>query len=221
VIATAAAHARVARDRLVASPARIALAWAGATFLVLALLAAGPGISRDEAAVLERADGFLGAAPPAAADAPTPRPSPPLAAYAAAAPRAALAPLGVSTVRAARLGTALLGALLSAALALLAWETSGGAAALLAPALFWAAPRHLHAGLVATPDLALAALSVATVLAWRRAGSDPDPRRRLRTAARTGLLFGLALAARTDAWVLLRAGAARRRAALARRPPGG
>jgi hypothetical protein len=197
VIASAAARAH---ERLAGSPRRLALAWGSATFLALALLAGGPGISRDEAAVLEQADAFVGAGTPAA---PAARAGPPLAAWAAALPRAALAPLGVSTVRAARLGTALLGALLSAALSLLAWETSGAAAALLAPALFWAAPRHLHSGLVANPDLALAALAAATALAWRRAGSDPDPRRRLRAAVRAGLLFGCALAARTDAWVLL------------------
>ncbi len=178
---------------------RTALAWAAATFLVLAALAGGPGVARDEARVLERSDAALRA--PGA----VPAEAPPLAAEAAAAARALAVPLGLSHLRAARLGTALLGALLSAALALLAWDLAGPAAALLAPALFWAAPRHLHAGLVATPDLALAALAIATALAWRRAVVDPDARARVRASARAGLLFGAALAARADAWVLLAA----------------
>jgi hypothetical protein len=198
VTAAAFQRARAARDRLVASPGRTAAAWAGATFLALALLAGGPGISRDEAAVLERG-AALHAAPAEGV-----RPSPPLPAHAAAATRAALSPLGISTVRSSRLATALLGALLSAALALLARHLAGTAAAFLAPALFWAAPRHLHAGLVATPDLGLAALAVATVLAWRWATTDPAAgRRRLGHFAVPALLFGAALAFRTDAWVLL------------------
>ena len=182
---------------VVARRARTALATAAATFVVLAALAGGPGISRDEAAVLERSDAAL------RAPGGVPVEAPPLAAEAAAATRAIASPLGLSHLRAARLGTALLGALLSAALALLAWDLAGPAAALLAPALFWSAPRHLHAGLVLTPDLALAALAVATALTWRRAAVDPDARRRVRAAVRAGLLFGAALAARADAWVLL------------------
>jgi len=201
VIATLVARLRLLLAWIVARRARGALAWAAATFLVLAALAGGPGISRDEAAVLERADAPVRAASPASAAAA--RPSPPLGAGAAAVTHAALSPLGLSHLRAARLATALFGALLSAALALLAWETSGAGAALLAPALFWAAPRHLHAGLVATPDLALAALAAATVVAYRRAMVDPDRRTRLGAAARAGLLFGAALAARADAWILL------------------
>jgi hypothetical protein len=150
----------------------------------------------------------LAAADRALRDAPGPRPAvdaarpaAPLAARAAAATHAVLSHAGLSHLRAARLATALFGALLSAALALLAWDLAGRSAALLAPALFWAAPRHLQAGLVATPDLALAALAAATVLAYRRAAVDPVGRRR--AALGTGLLFGAALAVRVDAWILL------------------
>lgn len=183
------------------SRAHAALAWAAATFVVLAALAGAPGISRDEAAVLEAAEPVVAAqAMPAAAAV---HPFPPLAAKAAAATHAVLSPLGLAHLRASRIGTALFGALLSAALVLLAWDLSGADAALLAPALYWAAPRHLHAGLVATPDVALAALAVAAVLAYRRAAVDPDRRGRLRAAVWAGLLFGGALAARTDAWILL------------------
>jgi hypothetical protein len=189
------------RASAAARPGPVAIAWAAATFLALAALAGGPGISRDEAAVLEPAARAEGAAA-------APRPPAPLASRAAAATRAVLTPAGLSHLRAARLATALFGALLSAALVLLAWELAGGPVALLAPALFWAAPRHLHAGLVATPDVALAALVTGTVVLYRRASLDPDRRRRLRAAAGAGLLFGGALAARTDAWILLAALAA-------------
>ncbi len=229
-----------------ATRARAALVWAGSTFLLLAALAGSPGIARDEATVLEAADPALRAAPsprppahrersggtPAESKGPplrggegegptgaAVRPAPPLGTEVAAASHTAFSRLGVSHLRAARLGTALFGALLSAALVLLAWELSGAGAALLAPALFWAAPRHLHAGLVATPDLALAALAAAAVVGYRRAAVAPDRRRRLRAAAQAGLLFGLALAARADAWILLPALAAHALLARALVPP--
>lgn len=171
---------------------RLAAAWALATFLALGALAGPPGISADEAAVLD------GGARAAAA-----RPAPPLAPALAAATHAVGSRAGLSHLRAARLGTALAGALLSALLALAAWELSGPAAALLAPALFWLAPRHLHAGLVATPDLAAAALALGAALAWRRALRSGRRAASLRGAAVAGLVLGAAALARPDAWVLL------------------
>jgi hypothetical protein len=206
------------RERPGASRGGVALAWAVATLVALGALSGAPGVSRDEATVLAAIEG--GPAPegglgPLAA---------PLPGRAAAASHAIFSRVGLSHLRAARLATALLGAALSAALALLAWELGGPATALLAPALFWAAPRHLHAGLVATPDLALAALIVAAVVAYRRAQVDGDGRRRLRAALFAGVLFGGALAARTDAWVLLPAlavHAAVARLARVRRPAAG
>ena len=199
-IAELAARAHRVGPWLVATRRRPAVAWASATFLALAVLAGAPGISRDEAAVLERA---TDARRVAASPEPAGRPSPPLGGEAAAATHAVFSRLGVPHVHAARLATALFGAVLSAAIALLAWDLAGGTAALLAPALFWAAPRHLHAGLVATPDLALAALVAAAVLAYRRASVAPERRARLRAAALAGVIFGAAVAARADAWVLL------------------
>lgn len=181
-----------------ARPGRLALAWATATLLALAALQGGPGVSRDEGAVLA-----AGLRPGAGAQAALAPAASPLAAAAAAAGDAALSRAGLPHLRAARLASAVLGAALSAALVLLAWDLAGAAAAALAPALFWLAPRHLHAGLVATPDLALAALAAGTVLAWRRAALDADARRRHRAALAAGLLFAAALAARPDAWVLL------------------
>lgn len=188
--------ARAAAGWVTARPRHAALAWGALTLAGLLALSGGPGISRDEAAVLEAADAALRAPGAAAA------PQPPLAPGAALLSRLALSPLGVPRIRAARVPTAVAGAVLSALLAAAAFELSGPAAALLAPALFWAAPRHLHAGLVATPDLLLAALALAAALAFRRAGEETARRPRLRAALAAGLLLGLGLAARTDAWVL-------------------
>jgi hypothetical protein len=198
-LAGLAGRARGAATWLAAARGRTALAWAIAAFLVLTALAGRPGISRDEARVLDAA----GLATPGVPADSAARPLPPLSPAAAAVTHAVLAPLGLSHLRAARAATALMGAALSAGIALLAFDLAGPAAGALAPALFWAAPRHLHAGLVATPDAALAALALALVLAYRRALTDRDPRRRRWAALRAGLLFAAALAARSDAWVLL------------------
>ncbi len=195
-LARSAASVRALAIWIAAGRGRTAGAWASVTLALLLALGGGPGISHDEATVLEGSDPSLrapGAAAPAMA---------PLAPVAAGAARLALAPLGVPGLRASRVPTALAGAALSALLALAAWELSGPAAALLAPALFWAAPRTLASGLVATPDLALAALALGLALAWRRAAAAEDRRGRLRAAVLAGLLLGAALAARPDAWVL-------------------
>ena len=177
---------------------RAAMVWGAATLVLLVALSGAPGISRDEAAVLEASAASLGVGQP-------PPPAPPLPAALARATRAVLSPLGVATLRGARAATAVEGALLSAGIVALAWEIGGPAVALLAPALFWAAPRNLHAGLVASPDLLLATLAVALALAWRRVTLEPDRRRRLRAALAAGVLFGAALATRADAWPLLAA----------------
>ena len=189
-------RARALAAWIAGAPGRTAAAWAAVSLALLLALGGGPGISRDEAAMLEGADPALRApGTPAVAGPPLPR-------AAALATRVLLAPLGVGSMRAARTPTALAGAALSALLSLAAWELSGPATALLAPALFWAAPRHLQAGLSATPDLALAALALALALAWRRAVAAEDRRGRLRGAVGAGLLLAAALATRPDAWIL-------------------
>ncbi len=174
----------------------IASAWALATFLALAALAGGPGVSRDEAAVVASAGGDGAAAVWT---------GPPLAPALARGTHALGTRIGLSHLRSYRLGSALAGALLSALVALVAFDLAGAPGGALAPALFWLAPRHLHAGLVATPDLAVAALALATIAAWRRATAlAPGPRgARLRNAGLAGAAFGAALLARTDAWTLL------------------
>ena len=173
-------------------PRRIVAAWALATLAALAGLDGAPGLSRDEAAVV--APARRGAA--LLRDA-----APPLAPVLSGTTHLA-ARTWIPHVRAARLGTALAGALLSALLAWAAWSAAGPAAALLAPALFWLAPRTLHAGLVATPEIALAALALAAVLAWRRSFAARSTAEGLWAAALAGLLLGAAILARADAWTL-------------------
>jgi hypothetical protein len=189
-------RARRAGAWLTAARWRTAAAWGATTLALLLALDGAPGISRDEAAVLEASDGALRASGAVAA------PAPPLAPAVAAAARVVLAPLGVSGLRAARVPSAVAGAALSVLLAAAAFGPPGPAAALLAPALFWAAPRHLNAGLVATPDLALAALALGLALAWLRAIADRERKGRVPAAIVAGILLGAALALRPDAWVL-------------------
>jgi len=172
-------------------PGRLAAAWAVATFAALAALQGAPGIPRDEGALVARAEGGIVSLARGG--------TPPLGPALAGAAHAAGSRLGLSHLRSFRLGSALAGALLSALLALAARTIAGPAAGLLAPALFWLAPRTLHAGLVATPDLALAALSLAAVLAWRWASSAERP---AWTAGLAGALLGAAILARADAWTL-------------------
>jgi hypothetical protein len=177
------------------SPRTLAATAALATFVALAALAEAPGVSRDEGRVLAAATGFAAAGASAPA-----RPEPPLAARVAAAGHAVGARAGLAHLRALRIGTAAMGALASALLVLLGHAGAGGAGAVLALGLFWLAPRPLHAGLVASPDLAAAALALAVVWAWRCAlGAE---RGRAAAAAGAAALFGALLAFRLDAWTL-------------------
>jgi hypothetical protein len=195
-------------DRRISAPARrgprpIALGWAAVTFLALAAVSGGPGVSRDEAAVIEAAasrDAALHAGAPRASEV---RPSPPLGASLAAATHAVARRAGFPHLVAWRLGSALFGALLSALLALFAFDLAGPGAALLAPALYWFAPRQLQLGAIATPDTAAAALWLLTAWAYRQSSAAPSAGARRRGALLAGLAFGGALAARLDAWVLL------------------
>ncbi|BDG05773.1 glycosyltransferase family 39 protein [Anaeromyxobacter oryzae] len=174
---------------------RLAVAWGLAAFLGLAVVSAGAGISGDEAAVIGAAHG----APPATAE-PAPPSGPPLAPLLARAGDATAGRIGVPHRFALRLAAALAGALLAALLALLGHELAGAPGAILAPALYLLVPRHLVLGAVATPDGLAAALGLGTVWAYRLAGRS---RRRLGAAVAAGCLFGLAIAARLDAWILL------------------
>lgn len=103
----------------------------------------------------------------------------------------------------ARLGAFAFGALLSALLAAAGLELAGVAGALLAPALFWAVPRHFYHGHPAALDLPIAALWLAVVLAYRRSLA-PAPTRQvaLRRAALAGVAFGAAVAVKHNAWFL-------------------
>jgi hypothetical protein len=201
-------RARRLTGALRSGPRRVALAWAVAALAGLGASSGAPGISRDEAATIEAAARLGGARPelpPAAASGEAGRevrPQPPLLPVLSAATHAAASRIGISHLVAHRLPTVLLAALLAALLALLGFELAGAAGALLAPALYLAVPRLLHLCVVATPETALAALTLATVWAYRRSGAG-SARGRVRFALVAGLAFGGALAARLDAWILL------------------
>jgi hypothetical protein len=182
---------------------RAAVAWGAVTLLALAALAPAPGLSRREAASIAAADRqaaawrslATGRTLPAEA---APGDEPGLGQAAAAATHALAGRIGDALGY--RMATALLGALLSALLALWGLEIAGAAGALLAPALLWVAPRALHHGLSAAPDVVFAALWIATALSWRRvvAGSAGGGR-----AVATGLLLGAAAATRAGGLALL------------------
>lgn len=198
---------------------RLAAAWSAATLLVLLALAPAPGVSRREAASIAAADHRAASWRALATGHPVPptaaREGPALGETAAAATHAVVGPF--ADLLGYRVATILLGALLSAILALWGLEMAGAAGALLAPAFLWAAPRALHHGLSAAPDVTFAALWVATALSWRRlvAGSGGAGR-----SLATGLLFGATAAAMPGGWTLLAVLGAHALAARAARPPG-
>jgi hypothetical protein len=163
---------------------RIALAWASATAALLLAIAAAPGISRVEGEAVAAAE------------------RPGVFAAVSTTAHALLAP-AVGEARAWRVTTIAFAAFLSSVLALLGWDLAGVGGALLAPALFWVVPRHLHHGLAATGDLAEAALWLATALAWRRSLSARGRFGRGRWTAAAAILYGLAGAVRPDGWALL------------------
>ncbi|MGC3998265.1 MAG: glycosyltransferase family 39 protein [Anaeromyxobacter sp.] len=177
-----------------AGPRRLALLWAALVFALAAALGGGPGISADEAATFSAAVPALGggAAAPELA---------PLPALLARLSHAALG--GLSHLHALRLPAAAAAALLAAGVAFLAHRLAGRSAALLAPGLALLAPRLLHAALTAPQDALAAALGLATVIAYRRSAAAPTALRRLQAGVATGVLFGLAVAARLDAALLL------------------
>jgi len=206
---------RAARlGRLLGRPAGLAVV-AGA---VLVALAGHPYLSRPEAAALERgrrAAAFWATLPaspgrtlsgldPAFAGGSGGRPGPALA-EAVSAGLEALVRSGPADLRAGRLATAAAGALLTLLLAVLGHAVAGRAGGLLAPALFWLAPRTLAAGLAAGPDVAAAALWLLVAWAYRRALVGGDRAARMRAAALSGACFGLALAVRADSVLLLAA----------------
>ena len=201
-------------SRPIGSPAGLALL-AGAA---LATFAGHPYLSRSEAAALERgrrAAAFWAVLPvspgralagidAAFAGAGGGRPGPGLA-EAVSAGIEALARTGPADLRAGRLGTVAAAALLTLLLALLGRAVAGRPGGLLAPALLWLAPRPLAAGLAAGPDGAAAALWLLVAWAYRRALLCGERAERMQAAALAGIAFGLALAVRSDALLLLAA----------------
>ena len=192
------------------------LAWAAATFALLAATAPAQGIGRDESVYLVAAESYAAfwgelARSPRAALAvldrafTVNREHPPLAKEVYGATHALFTErlAWTSHLQGARLGAFAFGALLSALLAAAGLELAGLAGGLLAPALFWAVPRHFYHGHPAALDQPIAALWLAVVLAYRRSLA-PAPTRAaaLGRAAWAGLAFGVALAVKHNAWFL-------------------
>ncbi|GEJ58828.1 glycosyltransferase family 39 protein [Anaeromyxobacter diazotrophicus] len=192
------------------------LAWAALTFAVLAATAPAQGIGRDESVYLVAGESYAAfwgglLRSPRAALATRDRAfavnheHPPLAKELYGATHALFTErLGwTSHLQGARLGACAFGALLSALLASIGLELAGLAGGLLAPALFWAVPRHFYHGHPAALDLPITALWLAVVLAYRRSLS-PAPTRAAKfgRAAIAGLAFGAAVATKHNAWFL-------------------
>lgn len=179
------------------------LAWAVAAFLLLAALAPGPGISREEAATLAAA----GAGPDPAADARPVLPIPALLSRLGAGTADRLG-LGDRHLAGHRLASAAAGGLLAGLVALLAQGLAGSAAGLLAPALLLSAPRLLLPLLQAGPRALGACGFLAALLAFRRACVGRRILGRFSGAIGSGVLFGLALSVQLEALALLAAAAA-------------
>lgn len=111
--------------------------------------------------------------------------------------------LGLGPLRGARLGAAVVVALLATLLSLAAFELAGPSAALLAPALLLLSPRLLGQSLLATPDLAAALLWLAGLSAAARSLDAPTRLARTRAGTWAGLLTGVGAALRPDLWTLL------------------
>ena len=110
--------------------------------------------------------------------------------------------LGLGPIRGARLGAAVVVALLAAALALAAFDVSGAAAAALAPIVLLSSPRPVADALLATPDLLGALCWLLALGAFARSLAAPSRLRRTHAGLWAGLFAGLAAAARPDLWVL-------------------
>ncbi len=196
--------------------ARIALCWAAVTLAVAAASAPAQGIGRDESVYLVASESyaaFWGAfvRGPSRALADVDRyftvnhEHPALAKELYGATHALLAAgLGLTShLQGFRFGAFLLAALLSWLLAVAGFELAGAGGALLAPALFWAAPRHFYHAHPAALDLPITTLWLATVLAYRRSLGAGGGRRRARAwGAAAGLLFGAAISVKHNGWFL-------------------
>ncbi|MFL5300391.1 MAG: hypothetical protein ACJ79R_08620 [Anaeromyxobacteraceae bacterium] len=196
--------------------ARATWAWAVATLAVVAATAAEQGIGRDEGVYLAAAESyaaFPGAVLRAPGDAlaladalfaPN-HEHPPLAKELYGATHALLAEaLGLTShLQGFRAGAFLFAALLSAVLAAWGFDLAGRAGALLAPALFWAVPRHFYHAHPAALDLPVTALWTATAFAWARSLRAAAPAAaRARTALLCGALFGATVATKHNGWFL-------------------
>jgi hypothetical protein len=193
---------------------RIALCWAVATLVVAAASAPAQGIGRDESVYLVAAESYaqfwgeLVRSPPRAiADIDrffaVNHEHPALAKEIYGLAHALLAGPGLTShLQGFRFGAFAFAALLSWLLASAGFELAGAGGALLAPALFWAAPRHFYHAHPAALDLPITALWFATVLAYWRAIRCHDAGRARLHALAAGLLFGAAISVKHNGWFL-------------------
>ena len=180
-------------------PRLIPVAWGVAAFLAVAVVARGPGISREEAGALAAA-----AAVPAGTGAEGARPPfGPLVPLAARETASVAVRYGLPLLAGYRLASALAAGILSALLSFLAGELAGPGAAALAPALLLAPCRLLLPLLEAGPRAAAAALSLFALLAYRAAWRAAWLPGRVFAAMGCGALFGLALPVEPGSWQLL------------------
>jgi len=196
---------------------RIALAWAGITLAVAAITAPAQGIGRDEGVYLVASESYAAffgelVRHPRQVENLVDRyfslnhEHPALAKELYGATHALLTTdLGVTShLEGFRFGTFLFAAFLSFLLATAGFDLAGERAALLAPALFWAVPRHFYHAHPAALDMPIAALWLATVLAYRRSlRHDEGAKGRAPIyAVVTGIAFGAALSVKHNAWFL-------------------
>ncbi len=195
---------------------RIGLAWAAAVLVVAAATAPALGISRDEGAYFVAAESYArfwraALAEPGQALALGDRlyapnhEHPGLAKGLYGLTHAVLADgLGVAShAQGFRFGAFLFAAALAWLLALWGHDLAGRAGALLAPALFFAVPRHFYHAHPAVLDLPVTALWLATAYAyWRSLAARGEHRAYRRWSVASGLLFGAAISVKHNAWFL-------------------
>jgi len=195
---------------------RVGLAWAAAVLVLAAATAPAVGVSRDEGAYFVAAESYarfwrtaLGAPGQALAladrlYAPN-HEHPGLAKGLYGLTHAVLAEgLGVAShAQGFRFGAFLFAAALAWLLALWGRDLAGRAGSLVAPALFFLVPRHFYHAHPAALDLPVTALWVATAFTYRGSlARRGEPSAYVRWSIAAGLLFGMAVSVKHNAWFL-------------------
>jgi len=195
---------------------RVALAWAALTLGLVAATAPAQGIGRDEGVYLAAAESYAAfwaelSSSPAHAILASDRfftlnhEHPALAKEVFGLTHALFSKgLGLTNhLQGFRFGAFFFAAFLSFLLATAGYDLAGLLGAWLAPALFWAVPRHFYHAHLAALDLPVTALWLAAVLAYRESERPGiSARRAWAFAIATGIAFGAGLAVKHNAWFL-------------------